>query len=68
MSGRRPAEIIKGFKALEAEQYIIWESSAPIEMAVIIEGWERNVPYDTAPQGGAQSARSGTDIDYWLYH
>lgn len=68
LSGRRPADVIKGFKILEAEHYIAWDAAKPIETASIIEAWERHVPYDTAPQGGAQSARRGTNIDYWLYH
>ncbi|WP_189023896.1 hypothetical protein [Paenibacillus albidus] len=68
LSGRQPAEIIKGLKALAAEQYILWESSAPIETAIIIEGWERNVSYDTSPQGGTQSAGRGPNIDYWMNH
>ncbi len=68
MSGRRPAEIIKGFKILAAENYITWSPSQPIETAIIMDGWERGVPYDTTPQGGTQNARGGTNIDYWLYH
>lgn len=68
LSGRRPADIVKGFKVLAAEHYIEWEPGKPIETATIIETWERDVPYDTAPQGGAQSARRATNIDYWMYH
>ncbi|QQZ64495.1 hypothetical protein JI735_34205 (plasmid) [Paenibacillus sonchi] len=68
LSGRRPADIIKGFKILAAENYISWEASQPIETAVILEGWERGVPYDSYPQRGVQSGRGGTNIDYWLYH
>ncbi|AIQ68452.1 hypothetical protein D3C81_2083110 [compost metagenome] len=41
LSGRRPAEINKGFKILVAENYITWSPSQPIETAVIIEGWKR---------------------------
>lgn len=68
MSGRKPVEIIKGFKVLAAEHYIIWEAGKPIETASIIESWERDVPYDTTPQGGAQSPGRSTNIDYWMYH
>ncbi|MEC0167347.1 hypothetical protein [Paenibacillus graminis] len=68
LSGRRPADIIKGFKILAAENYIAWESSKPVETAVILEGWERGVPYDSSPQRDIQSGRGGTNIDYWLYH
>jgi hypothetical protein len=68
LSGRRPADMIEGFKVLEAEQYIAWDPAKPIETAEIIEGWERHVPYDTTPQGGAQSPVRSTNIDYWLYH
>ncbi len=68
LSGRRPAEIFKGLKVLAAENYIQWSVSEPIQKAVILEAWERNIPCDTAPQGGAQNARGGTNIDYWLYH
>lgn len=68
LSGRRPADIIKGFKVLTAEHYIVWEAGKPIETAVIIDVWERDVSFDTAPQGGAQSARRNANIDYWMYH
>ncbi|MNE89501.1 hypothetical protein D3C80_1869130 [compost metagenome] len=68
LSGRRPADIIKGFKALAAENYITWEASKPIQTALILEGWERNVPYDTTPQGGTLTVRDDGNIDYWLYH
>ncbi|KWX73890.1 hypothetical protein SAMN05216191_101540 [Paenibacillus jilunlii] len=68
LSGRRPAEIIKGFKVLAAENYIEWSVSEPIQKADILEAWERNIPYDTTLQQGPQSARRNTNIDYWLYH
>ncbi|MNC58650.1 hypothetical protein D3C75_1083910 [compost metagenome] len=68
LSGRRPAEITKGFKVLAAENYIAWESFKPVETAVIIEGWERNAPLDISPQQDVQSSRRNTNIDYWLYH
>ncbi|MDH6372889.1 hypothetical protein M2444_004718 [Paenibacillus sp. PastF-3] len=68
LSGRHPAEIIKGFKVLSAEHYIDWDVSKPIETTIIIEGWERNVPYEKTQQQGAESGSGGTNIDYWLYH
>lgn len=68
LSGRKTADIIKGFKVLAAEHYILWEAGKAIETAVIIEVWERHVPYDTTPQGGAQSPGRGSNIDYWMYH
>ncbi|MDF9845465.1 DNA-binding MarR family transcriptional regulator [Paenibacillus sp. PastF-1] len=68
LSGRRPAEITKAFKVLAAENYIQWNTSEPIQKAVILEVWERNVPYDITPQGGTQTVRDGGNIDYWLYH
>lgn len=68
LSGRRPADVIKGFKVLAAEQYIVWDAGRPIQTAVIVEGWERHVSYDYAPQGGAQTAQHGGNMDYWLYH
>ncbi|OMF95160.1 hypothetical protein [Paenibacillus sp. FSL R7-0273] len=46
----------------------LWDASKPIQTAVLLAGWERNVPYDTTPQGGTQTARDGGNIDYWLYH
>ncbi|MEK4236488.1 hypothetical protein [Paenibacillus sp. FSL H7-0714] len=68
LSGRHPAEIIKGFKVLFEEQYIVWDVSTPIETTIIIEGWERNVSYEKTPQQGAESGSGCTNIDYWLYH
>lgn len=68
LSGRRPADVIKGFKVLAAEQYIVWDTGKPIQTAVIVEGWERHVSYDSAPQGGVQTAERGGNVDYWLYH
>ncbi|WP_209445819.1 hypothetical protein [Paenibacillus etheri] len=68
LSGRHPAEIIKGFKVLAAEHYIVWDVSTPIETTIIIDNWERNVPYEKTPQQGTENERSGTNIDYWLYH
>ncbi|OKP92275.1 hypothetical protein A3842_02565 [Paenibacillus sp. P3E] len=68
MSGRRPAGIIKAFKVLAVENYIQWSVSNPIQTAVILEGWERNVPYDTSLERGVQNGREGNNIDYWLYH
>ncbi|OKP96839.1 hypothetical protein [Paenibacillus sp. P46E] len=68
LSGRRPAEITKAFKVLAAENYITWKASKPIETASILEGWERNVPYDTSQERGVQSRIEGNNIDYWLYH
>ncbi len=67
LSGRRSAEITKGFKVLAAEHYIQWSAGDPIETAIIITEWERNVPYATQ-QKGAQRGCDGTNIDYWLYH
>ncbi|WP_440113648.1 hypothetical protein [Paenibacillus sp. QZ-Y1] len=40
----------------------------PIQTAVNLEGWERNVPYDNSSEQGVQSRREGNNIDYWLYH
>ncbi|WP_341347143.1 hypothetical protein [Paenibacillus sp. FSL H3-0469] len=68
LSGRRPAEIIKGFKVLAAEHYIEWEAGKPIQTAVILEEWERHASYDATPQGGVQTAQRGGNADYWLYH
>ncbi|MNI94006.1 hypothetical protein D3C73_1520410 [compost metagenome] len=68
MSGRRPREISKAFKVLAAENYIEWSTFQPVEAAVLLEVWERNVSYDTTPQADTQSARQDSRIDYWLYH
>lgn len=68
LSGRRPTEIIKGFKVLALEQYIEWEVGKPIETAVVIEMWERNVQLDSEPHKGTQGDRRGGNADYWLYH
>ncbi len=38
LSGRRPADVIKGFKVLAAEHYIVWDAGKPIQTAVIVEG------------------------------
>lgn len=54
LSGRRPPEIIKAFKVLSAENYIQWSVSMPIQTAIILEGWERNVPYDNSSEQGVQ--------------
>lgn len=59
LSGRRPADVIKGFKVLAAEHYIVWDAGKPIQTAVIVEGWERHLSDDSAPQGGAQTAQRG---------
>lgn len=68
LSGRRPAEIIKGFKILASERYIEWETGKPIETAIVIEMWERNVQLDSGPQDGTKGGRRGGSADYWLYH
>lgn len=68
LSGRRPAEIIRGFKVLASELYIDWDTGNPIETATILEGWERHVSYGTIPQKNTLVARPGGNIDYWLYH
>ncbi|WP_342477464.1 hypothetical protein NYE24_30930 [Paenibacillus sp. FSL H7-0350] len=68
LSGRRPPEIIKGFKALAAEHYIEWEVGKPIETAVVLEIWERNIQLDSGPQKGTQGGGRGGNADYWLYH
>ncbi|UQZ34626.1 hypothetical protein C2I18_14485 [Paenibacillus sp. PK3_47] len=41
LSGRRPAEIIKGFKVFAAEEYINWVAAEPVEAAVILMQWGR---------------------------
>ncbi|KUP22435.1 hypothetical protein [Paenibacillus sp. DMB5] len=68
LSGRRPAEIKKGLKVLVDEHYIKWEPSDTVDNAVIIEGWERNVPFDTGPQQAVPREKEVRNIDYWLYH
>lgn len=65
LSGRRPAEITKGFKVLAEENYIQWSPANPIETAEVIIEWERGVPYDKTSQ---QKAEVGHNMDYWLYH
>lgn len=68
LSGRRSAEIIKGFKVLAEESYIEWNLNTPIETAVIIESWERGVQYSREPQRGIQTNNNSSNIDYWTYH
>ncbi len=56
LSGRRPAEITKAFIVLAAENYIAWEASQPIETAVILEGWERDVLMTVLRSGAYRAA------------
>lgn len=67
MSGRKPVEIIKGFKVLAAEHYITWDPAKPIQTATILETWERDTQYDAKPEAGSQSVSAGIN-NYWLYH
>ncbi|WP_150271648.1 hypothetical protein [Paenibacillus tepidiphilus] len=68
LSGRRPAQIIKAMKVLVADHYIDWDASRPVETAYILEGWERDAPFDTPQQHGLQGVRDSGNIDYWLYY
>lgn len=68
LSGRRPSEIKRGLNVLVNEHYIKWNPPDSVDTAVIIEGWERNVPYEEGSQQTTQSGRESRNIDYWLYH
>ncbi|MEK4853912.1 hypothetical protein NST04_29015 [Paenibacillus sp. FSL H7-0756] len=49
--------MIKGFKVLAAEQYIVWDAGKPIQTAVIVEGGERVIRFCAAGRrtdGGAR--------------
>jgi hypothetical protein len=63
-----PVPIKATLKELVEENYIEWNPNTPPETAIIIEGWERNVPYEKTPQQGAENGSGSTNIDYWLYH
>lgn len=45
MSGRRPAAIKAGMQQLVEQHYIEWDDKFPVEAAVLIEPWERDVPF-----------------------
>jgi hypothetical protein len=49
LSGWRPAEILKGFKVLAAEEYIKWSPADRVEAAVILMQWERGVLTNKTP-------------------
>ncbi|WP_150274078.1 hypothetical protein [Paenibacillus tepidiphilus] len=68
LSGRQPTEIFKGLKVLVADHYIDWDPARQIETAYILEGWERDAPFNNPQQQSIQNARNGKNIDYWLYY
>lgn len=45
LSGRRPAAIKAGILQLVEQHYIEWDDNLPVESAVVIESWERGVPF-----------------------
>jgi hypothetical protein len=53
------------------QHYIQWDEKQPIETAVILESWEREVrfkePAETDLRKPSQEPAAG-NTDYWIYH
>lgn len=68
LSGRRSGSIKAGMLQLIEQHYIQWDEKQPVETAIIIEAWERDVRYkeqaETAP-GKSQQASAAGNTDYW---
>lgn len=68
LSGRRPAAIKAGMLQLVEQHYIQWDVKQPVETAVVIEAWERDVPFKDHAAAGPhkpQQAPLTGNIDYW---
>lgn len=68
LSGRRSAAIKAGMLQLVEQHYIQWDDKQPVETAVVIEAWERDVPfkdYVGADPHKSQQAPFTGNIDYW---
>lgn len=68
LSGRRSAAIKAGMLQLVEQYYIQWDDKQPVETAVVIEAWERDVPFKDHAAAGphkSQQAPLTGNIDYW---
>jgi hypothetical protein len=68
LSGRRSAAIKAGILQLVEQQYIQWDDKQPVETAVVIEAWDRDVPFKDHTDAGShksQQAQLTGNIDYW---
>ncbi|WP_052769809.1 hypothetical protein [Paenibacillus sp. IHB B 3415] len=68
LSGRRPKAIKAGLRQLVEQYHIQWDDRKPVETAVVIEAWERDVPFKdhaaAGPHKSQQTPLTG-NIDYW---
>lgn len=67
LSGRMPVAIRRGMQELAKENYIQWNPEAPIETAVIIDGWEREDAAVGSSRDPQKSLKTG-NLDYWQYY
>lgn len=66
LSGRRPAAIKAGMLQLVEQHYIQWDDKQSVETAVVIEAWERDVPFKEHAGSDPNKSQPLTgNIDYW---
>lgn len=68
LSGRRSAAIKAGMLQLVEQHYIQWDDKLPVETAVVIEAWERNVPFKDHTGAGSNKSQQAPltgNTDYW---
>ncbi len=71
LSGRRPAAIKVGMLQLVEHHYIQWDDKQPIEAAVILEAWERDVQFKELPDTSLRNSQQTPAVmntDYWTYY
>lgn len=68
LSGRRPTAVKAGMLQLVEQHYIQWDEKKPVETAVVIEAWERDVPFKDYAAAGTDKSQQVPltgNIDYW---
>ncbi|MDP4098530.1 hypothetical protein OIN60_17500 [Paenibacillus sp. P96] len=67
-TGRQPRDLSAGLLHLEKEGYIRWEDRSSTQHVVILEGWERAEPRQSAfvrMEDGGRSAVVEDGTKYW---
>ncbi|OMF28291.1 hypothetical protein BK132_14625 [Paenibacillus sp. FSL H8-0259] len=71
LSGRRTGAIKAGMLQLVERHYIEWDEKQPVETAVVIEAWERDVKYKEQTETGANKSQHTPVVwntEYWTHY